>query len=229
MPAEQFAVKRRGLADQVVEHVRELIRSGTYREGERLPAEAELCTLFGVGRSTLREAMRVLANRGVVNVRHGGGTYVATGALRQSFEERLALAALEDLYEARLALEAPLAEFAALRHTERDIAQMRRCLKKRAQAAEAGDVAEYGDADFAFHLAIAKAAKSPALSDVYASFIEIARPQIERAIEPEYLKAENDPLHDRLCEAIAQGDLAKTRRLVRLHLKTSLKNIADGL
>jgi DNA-binding FadR family transcriptional regulator len=226
MAEKQFAVKRNGLADQVVDRVRDLIRTGTYHEGDRLPAEPELCELFGVGRSTLREAMRVLANRGVVTVRHGGGTYVAPDALRESFEDRLARARLEHLYEARLALEVPLSELAALRHNEQDIVKMRACLKKRARAASAGDVAGYSDADFAFHLAIAKAARSPALMDVYLSFIEIARPHIESAVDPEYLKAENDPLHDRLCEAIAQGDLAKTRRLVRTHLTASLEKIA---
>lgn len=226
MAQKQFAVKRNGLADQVVERVRDLIRSGTYREGDRLPAEPELCELFGVGRSTLREAMRVLSNRSVVTVRHGGGTYVAPDALRESFEDRLGRARLEHLYEARLALEVPLAELAALRHNEQDIAKMRGCLKRRARAAGAGDVAAYTEADFAFHLAVARAAKSPALFDVYTSFIEIARPHIESAVDPEYLKTENDPLHDRLCEAIAQSDLVKTRRLVRIHLETSLEKIA---
>lgn len=229
MAAKHLAVKRSGLADQVVERLRELVRSQTYNEGDRLPAEPELCALFGVGRSTVREAMRVLASRGVVVVRHGDGTYVASGALHQTFEERLAQARLADLYEARLALEVPLAEFAALRHNEHDIAKMRRCLKKRAQAASAGDVAAYSEADFAFHSAVARAAKSPALFDVYMSFIEIARPQIESAVEPDYLREENDSLHDELCEAIARGDLAKTRRLVRMHLKSSLKNIAAAL
>jgi GntR family transcriptional repressor for pyruvate dehydrogenase complex len=224
--SNSFTVKRNGLADQVVERVRELVRGGTYREGDRLPAEPELCDLFGVGRSTVREAMRVLANRGVVNVRHGGGTYVATGALRESFEERLARARLQELYEARLALEMPLAELAALRHSAHDVAKMRQCLKRRAKATKAGDVAAYGEADFAFHLAVAEAAKSPALFDVYRSFLDVARPQIESSVDPEYLKSENDPLHDRLCDAIAHGDLAKTRRLVRTHLTTSLEGLA---
>jgi len=226
MAEKRFAVKRNGLADQVVERVRELVRTGAYNEGDRLPAEPELCELFGVGRSTLREAIRVLADRGVVTVRHGGGTYVAPDALRETFEDRLARARLEHLYEARLALEVPLAELAALRHDEQDIAKMRTWLKKRARAASAGDVAAYSEADFGFHLAVAKAAKSPALFDVYTSFIEIARPHIEAAVDPGYLKAEKDPLHDGLCEAIARGDLAKTRRLVRIHLTTSLENIA---
>lgn len=228
MASNPCTVKRKGLADQVVERIRELIGDGTYVEGARLPAEPELCALFGVGRSTLREAMRVLANRSVVNVRHGGGTYVAAGALRESFEERLSRARLRELYEARSALEMPLAEFAAVRHNAKDVLKMRACLERRARAASAGDVAGYGDADFAFHLAIAEAAKSPALLDVYRSFLDVARPQIESALDPEYVKAENDLLHGQLCDAIAHGDLAKTRRLVRTHLTASLESLAKG-
>jgi DNA-binding FadR family transcriptional regulator len=206
-----------------------MLGSGIYKPGDRLPAEPKLCELFGVGRSTLREAMRVLANCGIVTVRHGGGTYVAPGALRETFEERLARAHLEELYEARLALEVPLAELAAMRHNRQDVAKMRRWLEARSLAASAGDVPRYSEADFAFHFAVADAAKSPALANVYRSFIDVAGPLIESAIQPAYLKDENDPLHARLCEAIARGDLLRTRRLVRVHLKTSLEKISAEL
>lgn len=226
---KRYAVSRNGLADQVVGRVRELVRDGSYAPGDRLPVEVELCKVFGVGRSTLREAMRVLANRGVVVVRHGDGTFVAAGALAESFEERLGRARLHDLYEARLALEAPLAELAAARHDARDIDAMRRCLKRRAAAAKAGDVAAYSDADFDFHLAVAKAAKSPALLGVYASFIDIVRRQMADAVGPEYIRSENDRLHDDLCDAIARGDARSTRRLVKTHLATSRKNISAAL
>jgi DNA-binding FadR family transcriptional regulator len=226
---KRYAVSRNGLADQVVGRVRELVRDGSYRPGDRLPVEAELCKLFGVGRSTLREAVRVLADRGVVAVRHGDGTYVAAGALAESFEERLGRARLKDLYEARLALEAPLAELAATRHDARDVAAMRRFLKKRAVAAKAGDVTAYTEADFGFHLAVAKAAHSPALLDVYASFLDVVRPQMAGAVSPEYVRAENDRLHDELCDAIARGDVRATKRLVKTHLATSLENIASSL
>lgn len=226
---KRYVVSRNGLADQVVGRVRELVRDGSYKPGDRLPVEAELCELFGVGRSTLREAMRVLAHRGVVVVRHGEGTFVAAGALVESFEERLGRARLKDLYEARLALEAPLAELAADRHDARDVAKMRLFLKRRAAAAKAGDVVAYTDADFGFHLAVAKAARSPALLDVYASFLEVVRSQMAGAVGPEYIRSENDRLHDDLCDAIARGDVRNTRRLVRTHLTTSLESIAASL
>jgi len=222
-------IKRNGLADQVIERVRALVAKGDYRVGDRLPPEAELCELFGVGRSTIREAVRVLANRGMLDVRHGEGTFVTARTLRESLDERLGRAALADIYEARLFLELPLAELAAQRRDSRDIAAMRASLKKRTQAIRAGDVARYTEADFAFHLAVARAAKSSALRDVYASFVEIVQPLMTAAVTSQYVRAENDPLHTALCEAIAKGDVAETRRLVRSHLKKSLKDVGAGL
>ena len=223
------AVKRNGLADQVIERVSALVARGTYRVGDRLPAEAELSKLFRVGRSTIREAMRVLSNRGIVSVRHGDGTYVAARTMRESFEERLGRAVLTDVYEARLALEMALSELAARRRTAADVKTMRRYLKQRDQAGRAGDVGRYADADFAFHLAVAKAAKSPALFDVYESFVQTVRPLLVKATDAQYVRSEKDALHAELCDAIAAGDVAEARRVVRQHLARSRKDIAKRL
>lgn len=213
--------KRNGLAQQVVDRIRTLVADGTYAVGARLPSEVALCEELGVGRSTLREAMRILSSRGVVDVRHGDGTFVAEGALRETLEERLSRAALRDIYEARLLLELPLAELAAVRRSARDIAAMRKALKQRGIAAQAGDLRAYSDADFAFHLAVARAAKNTALSDLYSSFVEVVKPMLLSASDAEYIKHEHDTLHDALCDAIAEGQVAKVRRLVRSHLQGS--------
>lgn len=106
---------------------------------------------------------------------------------------------------------------------------MRKCLKQREQAIRAGDVAAYANADFAFHLAIAKAAKSPALLEVYESFVQSVQPRLESATSADYIRNERDPLHAALCEAIADGDVAETRRLVRSHLNKSAKDLGNAL
>ncbi len=220
MPGE-LRVQRNSLAQQVVDRLRALIANGTYPIGQRLPPEGPLGETFGVGRSTVREAMRVLASRGIVDVRHGEGTFVAAGALREPFEERLGRANLRDLYETRLVLELPLAELAAARRTSRDVAAMRKALKARAAAANIGDVDAYGDADFDFHLAVARAAKNAALFDMYASFVDVAKPVLGAMLDARYIRSERDTLHDALCDAIAAGDVAKVRKLVRSHLQGS--------
>ena len=223
------SVKRSRLTDQVIEQVRKLVADGTYSVGDRLPAEGELSEMFGVGRSTIREAMRVLSNRGLVEVRHGEGTYVTSRTIRESLEERLERAVLADIYEARLHLELALAELAAQRRDAKDIAAMRKFLKQRSAAASAGDVSAYFDADFGFHLAVAKAANSPALFDVYESFVQTVRTPLIAAVTPEYIRGERDRLHAELCEAIAEGNAQGVRRLVRSHLHGSLKDIGEQL
>jgi GntR family transcriptional repressor for pyruvate dehydrogenase complex len=222
-------IKRSGLADQVIARVRAIIAEGTYRVGDRLPAEAELSEMFGVGRSTIREAMRVLSNRGLVQVRHGEGTFVTSRTALEPLEERLGRAVLNDIYEARSFLELALSELAARRRDAKDIAAMRKQLKLRAQAIRAGDVTAYAAADFAFHLAIARAAKSAALFDVYESFVETVQPLLKAATTSEYIRTEHDRLHAALCQAIANGNVTETRRLVRSHLNRSLKRVGKGL
>ncbi|MGC2242222.1 MAG: FadR/GntR family transcriptional regulator [Candidatus Aquilonibacter sp.] len=224
MPGE-LRIQRNSLAQQVVDRIRALVADGTYPIGKRLPPEGPLGEALGVGRSTLREAMRVLASRGIVDVRHGEGTFVAVSALREPFEERLGRANLRDLYEARLVLELPLAELAAARRTSRDVAAMRKALRARAIAAKNGDVGAYGDADFDFHLAIARAAKNAALFDMYASFVDVAKPVLSGIIDARYIQNERDTLHEALCDAIAAGDASKVRRLVRSHLQGSRDNM----
>jgi GntR family transcriptional repressor for pyruvate dehydrogenase complex len=218
-------LKRSSLAEQVIAQVRELISGGTYHLGDKLPTEAELSTMFGVGRSTIREAMRVLANRGLVDIKHGEGTFVAAQSIHESFEERLGRAKLDTIYEARLFLELPLAELAARRREGKDISAMQKALRIRAKAIKSSDVEIYVKADFDFHLAIAAAAKNKALYDIYSSFVETIQPLIKTSVTPEYLRNEHDRLHADLSDAIAAGDVSKTRKLVNEHLTKSLSGI----
>jgi DNA-binding FadR family transcriptional regulator len=102
---------------------------------------------------------------------------------------------------------------------------MRRALRDRAAAAKNGDVAAYGDADFNFHLAVARAAKNTALFDMYASFVDVAKPAVNAMIDSRYIRNERDTLHDALCDAIAGGEISNVRKLVRSHLKTSRDSV----
>lgn len=223
------AVRRSGLAEQVVEHIQTLVAKGDYRVGERLPAEPELSVLFGVGRSTIREAMRVLSSRGLVEVRHGEGTFVTARAPRQSFEERIGKAALEEIYEARIFLELPLAELAAARRAKADVTAMRTALKRRSDAIERLDPDAYLESDFAFHVAVARATKNRALSEIYEAFVRVVKPQLATTIDAKYIESERDRLHAQLCDAIAAGDVGEARRLARIHLRTSQKGLSKLL
>ena len=70
------ATGRTGAVDQVIAYVRYAVKNGTYNVGDKLPNESELAATIGVGRSSLREGMRILATYGIVEIRQGDGTYI---------------------------------------------------------------------------------------------------------------------------------------------------------
>ena len=166
-------LQRHSLADAVVSRLQQELSLGEYQPGEKLPSEPELMEKFGVGRSTIREAIRILANVGQLSVRQGSGTFVEqqTG-IAEPLSVRLKRADTKDLDEVRQLLEMKIAEKAALHRSKKDIEKMRTLLKKRSEAAKAGDTEAAILADIQFHVAIAAASRNDVLADLYKTFSE---------------------------------------------------------
>lgn len=160
------AVRRTKASREIVVQVREMIAGGHLKGGDRLPPERELAQLFGVGRSTLREAIRVLESLGLVEVRAGEGMFVAEGhvttqqgylppELFSDWSKRF------NLFELRAVLEPGLASLAARRATSDHLTKMREVLA--AQAAQVQRGASGTDEDTTFHELIAEATRNLAL------------------------------------------------------------------
>ncbi|WP_305067609.1 FadR/GntR family transcriptional regulator [Tellurirhabdus bombi] len=168
MNKDTTLLKRYSLADAVVHNLQQQITSGQYTVGDKLPTEPELMLQFGVGRSTIREAIRMLANSGLVRVQQGLGTFVE---LRQNaiepFQQSLQRAEGDDLNEVRQLLELKIAEKAASNRTEEDIQLMKHYLQKRHEAALQNKPEECIEADIEFHITLARAAKNEVLVDLY--------------------------------------------------------------
>jgi len=160
---------RKSLADEVACKLQEQISLGYYKLNEKLPIEPELMKNFGVGRSTIREAIKSLANSGLLRVHQGVGTFVAQVTGNEPMDQRLKRASIADLDEVRQLLEMKIAEKAAVNRSERDIIIIKGYLSTRKQAAQAGLIEECIDADIQFHVAIAEAAKNEILADLYKS------------------------------------------------------------
>lgn len=166
-------IKRLSLADEVAQRLQQQISLGQYKPGDKLPTEPALMQEFGVGRSTIREAVRILANAGVLRVQQGLGTFVeAISDHAEPWSQRLKRAEFNDLNEVRQLLELKIAQKAALHRTEKDIEQMRGFLKKRKEAALANNVEECIQADIEFHRSIAAAARNSILADLYSTVAE---------------------------------------------------------
>lgn len=161
-------LKKISLSDEVARLLQRQITSGKYSLGQKLPCEPRLMEEFGVGRSSIREAVRVLANSGIVKVQQGRGTFVEfkNGAVVPWYE-RLQDAKSYELHEVRQLLELKIAEKAATNRTAKDVSNLRKLLQKRYEAAVGNHPEACIDADIKFHIAIADAAKNDILADLY--------------------------------------------------------------
>jgi DNA-binding FadR family transcriptional regulator len=196
-------IKRLSLADEVAQRLQQQISLGQYKPGDKLPPEPALMQEFGVGRSTIREAVRILANAGVLRVQQGLGTFVeAIADNAEPWSQRLKRAEFSDLNEVRQLLELKIAQKAALHRTEKDIELMQGFLKKRKEAALANNVEECIQADIEFHRSIAAAARNSILADLYSTVAEHLKKHFISVFASTRSFIDTQQLHQQLLKAI---------------------------
>lgn len=203
-------LKKRSLADEVAASLQEQISLGKYKVNEKLPIEPELMKSFGVGRSTIREAIKILANSGLLRVQQGVGTFVelATGS-KEPMEQRLKRANVQDLDEVRQLLEMKIAEKAAINRTDADIMAIREHLNNRKKTATAGLIEACIEADVNFHVAIAEASKNEILADLYKSIAIHLKNWFLHTNADTRVFEETYTLHEQLLKSIIAGDAKK--------------------
>ncbi len=208
------SARRTGLVDQVIEQLRDAVRQGEWAIGERIPTESELASALGVGRNTVREAVRALAHSGLLEVRQGDGTYVkatneVSGALRRLCGSRL----LEAL-QVRRALEVEAARLAATERTQDDLDTLTRLLDERDELWARGKKDAYARRDAEFHLALVEAGHNNLLSEFYRGLTELVTASVATtsdtsdasdAPDTEICPRESGKHRD-LLAAIADGD-----------------------
>lgn len=165
-------IQRKSLADEVAAKLQEKILKGAYKVNQKLPVEAELMKTYGVGRSTVREAVKILVNSGFLRVQQGIGTFIEENSgINEPLGQRLKRSNNQDIAEVRQILEMKIAEKAAINRTGNDISKLEHFLKKRIRAAEEGVLDECIDAHINFYLALAEASQNDVLSGLYKQFL----------------------------------------------------------
>ncbi len=165
---------------------------------------------FAVGRSTVREAVRILANCGLVNVKQGLGTFVMLDeGLDEPLHQRLKRADKADLKEVRQLLEVKAAEKAAINRTDKDLEKMAALLAKRKIAAEQQQVEACIDADVQFHIAVAESSKNEILADLYKTIaVQIKKTFI--SVTADTIRfLDKQGIHEELLQRIREGDAKK--------------------
>ncbi|MEU4515419.1 FCD domain-containing protein [Nonomuraea wenchangensis] len=216
------------LVEQATEHLREQITQGEWPVGTRLPGENALAKALGVGRSTVREALRALAGAGLVQARQGSGVYVIATEPAEDWPARLRRAAITDVYEVRVMVETRAARLAAERRTEEDVAALEAALAAR-HAAASGNDAAFVEADIALHAAVVAAAGNPVLTDLFAEFAPVLRERLIDLVELLGLR-EHDPdpghaSHTALVDAVRRGDGPAAEAVLQAELEQTLAHL----
>ncbi|MFI5497563.1 FadR/GntR family transcriptional regulator [Nocardia asteroides] len=215
-------VRRQPLAAQAADLLLARIRAGEWPLGHRLPGETLLAAQLGVGRSTVREAIRELAGKGVLDSRQGAGVFVTALDVTEDWDVVLRGATIAAVIEARVAIEAEAAALAAQRRTPADLRAIRRALAGR--RADGQSIAEHVDADMAFHRAVIVAAHNAVLTQLFDSFLPRLRlAMIDMlALRPVASEDADHAAHERLADAVADRNPTAAAELSRTHL-TALK------
>ncbi|SEL03471.1 DNA-binding transcriptional regulator, FadR family [Chitinophaga rupis] len=196
-------INRHSLADEVAQRLQQQISLGQYKPDEKLPTEPALMQEFGVGRSTIREAVRILVNAGVVRVRQGLGTFVeAASGITEPLSQRLKRAEFNDLNEVRQLLELKIAQKAALHRTAADIERIQGFLDQRLAYAKENKVAESIQADIEFHRSIAAAANNGILADLYSTMAQHMKNHFVRIHKNTQAFIDTHDLHHALLQSI---------------------------
>jgi DNA-binding FadR family transcriptional regulator len=228
-PPPALRHRPRTLSHELVESLGSRIRAGKLAAGTKLPTEAAFMAQFQVSRTVVREAISRLQAAGLVETRHGVGTFVVEPADDSTFRiGREQLSTLQDviaMLELRIGVEVEAAGLAAQRRTAENLAQMRKALV--AFNAAVADGRDAVSADFAFHLEIMRATQNPhfahLLQTLGTSMIPRARLDAPALLDEErqhYLRRVNAE-HESVLVAIAGHDPEGARAAVRTHLANS--------
>ena len=211
------------LYEQIVQQIEESILKGELSEGSQLPAERELAEQFGVSRTAVREAIKALQEKGLVDAFPGRGTFVTRGTangMRRSLDRILKSGeadGLAYLVEVREMLEPEIAALAATRADYQDLAAMREAIDVMDNAGPQSD--SYVEADLDFHLALAEAAENPLILSLLDSIVGLLREQRIRIFFEDGGPQRGQYHHARILSAIERRDAEASRAAMRDHLQ----------
>lgn len=217
-------VERLRLSEQVARHLREMIVEGEIAAGDTLPPERELARRFAVSSTVIREAIRSLNTSGLVEVRHGVGSFVTTPDHWRTAEPiammiRGGQASLLHILEIRAMIEIGAAALAAERHDAATVRELDAALDR--MAGSLGDPVANVAADLAFHHALAAGTGNPALPVILQPLLAPIHTGMLRGTRlPAATRRALDE-HRRIRDAVATGDAEAARAAMGAHMTTA--------
>lgn len=231
-------VIRRKTVDIVIDSLEAQILDGTIDRGSRLPSEEQLALQMNVGRRAVREALKLLEAKGLVEIQPGIGASVSRNdldsflaVLTRNVTSYLSLnkADVQHVVHLRLLLEtAGLKQLVEQPDAER-LERLSESITGQRLAYEAGDFQKYQECHLVFHSQIVDALENPIISMIYKQVIVLVRGTMEWAGSNPKVSAAAIRLHGRMLEAVRQGSLALAEQLLREHLTASASELSREL
>lgn len=216
------------LYERIVSQIEQRIESGELQVGDQLPPERELAEQFAVSRTAVREAVKALRQKGLLEIRPGRGTFVTNGTsdtVRNSLGMLMKIGATKgsgNLVEVREILEPEIAALAATRITEEYIAAMQEAVKTMDTALDNVDV--FVEADLDFHLALAEATQNPIIPILMDSIIDLLREQRKRTGLTKGGLQRGQSHHKKILDAVMHHKPEAARQAMHNHLKQVRKD-----
>ncbi|TCP53866.1 GntR family transcriptional regulator [Tumebacillus sp. BK434] len=228
-PKAKSKTKPTKIYEEVARHIKRMIEDGVLAPGDKLPPMTELAKQFGVSRAAVREAFSSLVGMGLIDLRHGEGTFVQRIDVQTMIIEPMNAALLlgrsnlRDLLEMRRLLETGTVQAACERRTEEGLLRIKQALEGQETARHT--LEEQVACDLQFHIAIAEASGNNVLLNLMNTLSEALRSTLrathETAADPEASIRE----HRLLYEAIAAGDAKRAALLIHAHLEHGERQI----
>jgi len=214
--------RRNTIVDDIAEELRTMILSGQLKPGEFLDPQKALADRFGVGLSTVRESIQILAAVGLVESHPGKGTWVRQDALNMVFnskdvKNRLGILNARQVYEARLVIEVGLTQFAAERASQEDINRIWQSIYSMEEAVI--DEEAFVQADLEFHLAVAQAGHNDLLEQFYFLVRELLSEVITEMVMLPKVKEDSIVLQKTIARAIEAHDVKKAQIAAQKHMQ----------
>lgn len=195
------------MTEHAIEEISRAVSTGVWPVGERIPSEAQLAQDLGVGRTSVREAIRALAHSGLLAVKHGDGTYVnAKDETLVALKRRLRTARARDVIEVRRGIDVMIARAAARNRGDDELGGMRAAFSARNLMAGTQDPDAFTEADSQFHELVARLSHNQVMVDLYHSLGDVIR----ASVRPDYCPAgyadDPDDSHAQLVAAIEARD-----------------------
>lgn len=208
-------LKTGSLVRLIIGRIEEALINKELKPGDKLPPEAQMAKIMGVGKNSVREALRMLEALGVVEVRHGDGSYIVEGPTPESINP-LVFALLiekgsnEQIYELRLQLEPAFTTLAAQKATPEDFARLEAMVEEFAREVEEGKSTIEGD--LSFHYTILEICRNPYLYRIGRAALQLFKASIGSSMRPDPRNAIRD--HRKILEAMLTRDPEKVRTAV---------------